>query len=147
MSDSEKHVSKRTCLKSKRSRFILAIVVLIVIIAAVVPSVVVTTLRKKNNMGPKAKVFVPLYVYPAPEAWAPLENVYVSNPFHPNFLSPHVSGLLSIPAGSPPHYVAPFGRQSIPSHIKIKRKEKYNREKQLLNVTGYLPTPMSTLPS
>ncbi|CAG8910119.1 unnamed protein product [Penicillium egyptiacum] len=79
MSDSEKHVSKRTCLKSKRSRFTLAIVVLIVTIAAVVPSVVVTTL-KKNSMGPKAKVFVPLYVYPAPEAWAPLENVISTHP-------------------------------------------------------------------
>ncbi|EKV04240.1 Cell surface spherulin 4-like protein, putative [Penicillium digitatum] len=79
MSDPEKHVSKRTCLKSKRSRF-LAIVLLIVIIAAVIPSVVVTTLRKKNNMGPKAKVFVPLYVYPAPEAWAPLENVISTHP-------------------------------------------------------------------
>jgi hypothetical protein len=74
----EKHVSKRGCLKSKRSRFLLAVAILIVIIVAVVPSVVVTTLRKKNNnMGPKAKVFVPLYVYPAPEAWSPLENVYV----------------------------------------------------------------------
>lgn len=99
MSDPEKHVSKRTCLKSKRSRFILAIVVLIVIIVAVVPSVVVTTLRKKNNMGPKAKVFVPLYVYPAPEAWAPLENVYVSNPFSSQF--PFSLGLLPIPASSP----------------------------------------------
>ncbi|KGO69940.1 Spherulation-specific family 4 [Penicillium italicum] len=80
MSDHEKHVSKRKCLRSKRSRFILAIVVLIVIIVAVVPSVVVTTLRKKNNMGPKARVFVPLYVYPAPEAWAPLENVISTHP-------------------------------------------------------------------
>ncbi|CAG8073709.1 unnamed protein product [Penicillium nalgiovense] len=79
MSDSEKHVSKRTCLKSKRSRFILATVALIVIIAAVVPSVVVTTL-KKNSMGPKAKVFVPLYIYPAPAAWAPLENVISTHP-------------------------------------------------------------------
>ncbi|KAK4936711.1 hypothetical protein LTR66_015299 [Elasticomyces elasticus] len=82
MSESpEKHVSKRGCLKSKRSRFLLAIVVLIVIIAAVVPPVVVTSLRKKNNsMGPKAKVFVPLYVYPAPEAWSPLENVISAHP-------------------------------------------------------------------
>ncbi|KAJ5780689.1 hypothetical protein N7457_005849 [Penicillium paradoxum] len=79
MSETEKHVSKRGCLKSKRSRFILAIVVLIVIIAAVVPSVVVTT-RKKNSMGPKAKVFVPLYVYPAPEAWTPLEEVISAHP-------------------------------------------------------------------
>ena len=110
MSGPEKHVSKRTCLKSKRSRFILAIVVLIVIIAAVIPSVVVTTL-KKNSMGPKAKVFVPLYIYPAPEAWAPLENVYVPNPIHPNSLSPS-SGLLSIPASGPPQ------------HIQIRRKEK-----------------------
>ncbi|KAJ5306429.1 hypothetical protein N7508_005444 [Penicillium antarcticum] len=81
MSDTEKHVSKRGCLKSTRSRIILAIVALIVIIAAVVPSVVVTTLnKKKNNMGPKAKVFVPLYVYPAPGAWTPLENVISTHP-------------------------------------------------------------------
>ncbi|KAJ6009509.1 hypothetical protein N7499_005092 [Penicillium canescens] len=82
MSDtSEKHVSKRGCLKSTRSRIILAIVALVVIIAAVVPSVVVTTLHKKNNsMGPKAKVFVPLYVYPAPGAWTPLENVISAHP-------------------------------------------------------------------
>ncbi|OGE54242.1 hypothetical protein PENARI_c006G11731 [Penicillium arizonense] len=81
MSDtSEKHVSKRECLKSTRSRIILAIVALVVIIAAVVPSVVVTTLHKNNSMGPKAKVFVPLYVYPAPGAWTPLENVISAHP-------------------------------------------------------------------
>ncbi|KAJ5970921.1 uncharacterized protein N7479_000839 [Penicillium vulpinum] len=80
MSGPEKHVSKRACLKSKRSRFILAIAVLIVIIVAVVPSVVVTTTRKKDNMGPKSKVFVPLYVYPAPKAWAPLEKVISAHP-------------------------------------------------------------------
>lgn len=76
---SEKHVSKRECLKSRRSRVILALIVLIVICAAVIPSVVVTQTRKKDNnsMGPKSKVFVPLYVYPAPGAWAPLEEVYV----------------------------------------------------------------------
>ncbi|KAJ5766619.1 uncharacterized protein N7511_004235 [Penicillium nucicola] len=80
MSDTEKHVSKRGCLKSTRSRVLLAIVALVVIIVAVVPSVVVTTLHKKNNMGPKAKVFVPLYVYPAPGAWTPLENVISAHP-------------------------------------------------------------------
>jgi hypothetical protein len=88
MSDTEKHVSKRGCLKSTRSRIILAIVALIVIIVAVVPSVVVTTLHKKNSMGPKAKVFVPLYVYPAPGAWTPLENVYVLTLFIPPVPSP-----------------------------------------------------------
>lgn len=129
----EKHVSNRTCLKSKLSRFILAIVVLIVIIVAVVPSVVVTTLHKKNSMGPKAKVFVPLYVYPAPEAWAPLENVYVSKPFLSFLFSPQIAILVA-------------------SHIMLRRyiqirKERKNTEKQSLNATGYPPTPMSTLPS
>lgn len=132
MSDPEKHVSKRTCLKSKRSRFILAIVVLIVIIAAVVPSVVVTTL-KKNNMGPKAKVFVPLYVYPAPEAWAPLENVYVSIPQFP----------------FPPSYWIAFypGRQPATGIMPRRSGVKPYHHIQLLNATGYLPTPRSTLPS
>lgn len=74
----KKHVSKRECLRSRQSRIISAIVVLIVILAAVIPPVVVTTLHKRNSMGPKSKVFVPLYIYPAPGAWAPLEDVYVS---------------------------------------------------------------------
>lgn len=68
----EKHVSKR------QSQTILATFVLIVILAVTIPPVVVTTLRKPLRMGPKSKVFVPLYVYPAPGAWAPLEDVYVS---------------------------------------------------------------------
>lgn len=74
----EKHVSRRECLSSRQSRIVSAIVVLIVILAAVIPPVVVTTLHKQNSMGPKSKVFVPLYVYPAPGAWTPLEDVYVS---------------------------------------------------------------------
>lgn len=77
----QKHVSRRDCLNSRRSRIFLATVALIVILAAVIPPVVVTTLRQKNSMGPKSKVFVPLYIYPAPGAWTPLEEVYVS-PFH-----------------------------------------------------------------
>lgn len=77
MSTAEKHVSKRGCLKSRRSRIILAVVAFIVILVAIIPAVVVTTLRK-NSMGPKSKVFVPLYVYPAAGAWSPLEEVYVS---------------------------------------------------------------------
>lgn len=83
---SEKHVHKRECLKSRRSRIILALIILVVICAAVIPSVVVTQTRKKHDsMGPKSKVFVPLYVYPAPGAWTPLEEVYVLlfYPFHP----------------------------------------------------------------
>lgn len=31
-------------------------------------------------MGPKSKVFVPLYVYPAPGAWSPLEDVVSAHP-------------------------------------------------------------------
>jgi hypothetical protein len=75
MTSEEKHVSRRGCLKSKRARILLAVLVFIVLCAAVIPAVVVTTLRKKNSMGPKSKVFVPLYVYPAPGAWSPLEKV------------------------------------------------------------------------
>ncbi|CAI7667576.1 unnamed protein product [Penicillium manginii] len=80
--DTEKHVSSRGCLKSRRSRIIAGLIVLIVILAAVIPPVVVTTLRKKHNnsMGPKSKVFVPLYVYPAPGAWSPLEDVISTHP-------------------------------------------------------------------
>lgn len=73
----EPHVRRRGFLKSRRSRIILAIFVLIAILAVVIPPAVVVTLRKKNSMGPKSKVFVPLYIYPAPGTWDPLENVYV----------------------------------------------------------------------
>jgi hypothetical protein len=103
----EKHVSKCGCLKSRRSRILLAVVVFTVILAAVIPPVVVTTLRKKNSMGPKSKVFVPLYVYPAPGAWTPLENVYVL-PFRSS-PGPHLpdscflNKIQSQPAGRPIH--------------------------------------------
>lgn len=73
----EEHVKRRGFLKSRRSRVILAIFVLIAILAVVIPPAVVVTLRKKNSMGPRSKVFVPLYIYPAPGTWDPLENVYV----------------------------------------------------------------------
>lgn len=63
-------------LQSKRS-CLLAFIVLVLILAIIIPPAVVVPLRKKS-MGPKSKVFVPLYVYPAPGAWAPLENVYVA---------------------------------------------------------------------
>lgn len=64
-------------LQSKRSRLLLAFISLVLILAIIIPPTVVVPLRKKN-MGPKSKVFVPLYVYPAPGAWTPLENVYVA---------------------------------------------------------------------
>lgn len=70
-----KHVSNRRCLQSRRSRILLAVVAFIAVLAVVIPPAVVVTLHKKNSMGPKAKVFVPLYVYPAPGAWTPLEEV------------------------------------------------------------------------
>ncbi|GIK01240.1 hypothetical protein Aspvir_005272 [Aspergillus viridinutans] len=77
---SEKHVSSRRCLQSRRSRIVLAVVVFIAILAVVIPPAVVVTLHKKNDMGPKSKVFVPLYVYPAPGAWTPLEDVISKHP-------------------------------------------------------------------
>ena len=64
-------------LQSKRSRLLLALIALVLILAIIITPAVVVPLRKKN-MGPKSKVFVPLYVYPAPGAWTPLENVYVA---------------------------------------------------------------------
>ena len=71
----QQHVRRKGFLKSRRSRVILAIFVFIAILAVVIPPAVVITLRKKNSMGPKSKVFVPLYVYPAPGTWDPLENL------------------------------------------------------------------------
>ncbi|KAJ5335177.1 hypothetical protein N7452_007580 [Penicillium brevicompactum] len=61
-------------------------------------------------MGPKAKVFVPLYVYPAPEAWSPLENV---------FAPPDV--ILYQAAGSPPQNT---GLCAGHSHVKKKEKKR-----------------------
>ncbi|KAJ5692216.1 hypothetical protein N7462_001639 [Penicillium macrosclerotiorum] len=80
MAPKEEHVSKRACLKSKRSRLLLIVSIFIVLCVAIIPAVVVTTLHKKNSMGPKSKVFVPLYVYPSPGAWTPLENVISDHP-------------------------------------------------------------------
>ncbi|OJJ84394.1 spherulation-specific family 4 protein [Aspergillus glaucus CBS 516.65] len=65
-------------LQSKRSR-LLAFIALVLILAITIPPTVVVPLRKEN-MGPKSKVFVPLYVYPAPGAWTPLENVVATHP-------------------------------------------------------------------
>lgn len=73
--NSQKLVNSRF-FQSKRSR-LLAFIVLVLILAIIIPPAVVVPLRKKN-MGPKSKVLVPLYVYPAPGAWTPLENVYVA---------------------------------------------------------------------
>ena len=72
-----RNVGSRRCLQTRRSRVILAIFAFIAILTIVIPPVVVVTLRNKSDMGPKSRVFVPLYVYPAPGAWTPLENVYV----------------------------------------------------------------------
>lgn len=87
-------MSNRRCLQSRHSRFALAILIFIAILAVVIPPAVVVTLHKKNDMGPKAKVFVPLYVYPAPGAWTPLEDVYVvyvHSTFQPLCLCPFES--------------------------------------------------------
>ncbi|KAL4810195.1 Spherulation-specific family 4 [Aspergillus unguis] len=74
------HVRERGCLRSRRSRLLAAALVLVVILAAVLPPAIIIPRRKDNSMGPKAKVFVPLYVYPAPGAWDPLVNVITAHP-------------------------------------------------------------------
>ncbi|RDW86668.1 spherulation-specific family 4 protein [Aspergillus mulundensis] len=77
MATVKEHVRERGCLRSRRSRFIAAALVFVAILAIVLPTSIIVTRRKDhNNMGPKAKVFVPLYVYPAPGAWDPLVNVH-----------------------------------------------------------------------
>ncbi|KAL4737830.1 Spherulation-specific family 4 [Aspergillus similis] len=58
----------------------MAVLVFVAILAIVLPTSIIVTQRKNNNMGPKAKVFVPLYVYPAPGAWDPLVNVITAHP-------------------------------------------------------------------
>ncbi|KAL4937057.1 Spherulation-specific family 4 [Aspergillus oleicola] len=81
MMELKKHVRERRFLRSRRSRLIAAILVFVAILAAVLPPAIVVSLRNKdNNMGPKAKVFVPLYVYPSPGAWDPLVNVISAHP-------------------------------------------------------------------
>ncbi|KAL4813983.1 Spherulation-specific family 4-domain-containing protein [Aspergillus spinulosporus] len=75
-----KHVRERQCLHSRRSRLIMAVLIFVAILAIVLPTSIIVTRRKNNNMGPKAKVFVPLYVYPAPGAWDPLVNVITAHP-------------------------------------------------------------------
>lgn len=67
------------CLQNRRSRILLLVSLFFAVLAVVIIPTVVVTIHKKNSMGPKSKVFVPLYVYPAPGAWTPLENVYVSH--------------------------------------------------------------------
>ncbi|KAL3453612.1 Spherulation-specific family 4 [Aspergillus insuetus] len=76
-----KHVRERRCLRSRRSRVAAAALAFVAILAVVLPPALLLTLRKDNiSMGPKAKVFVPLYVYPAPGAWDPLVNVISAHP-------------------------------------------------------------------
>ncbi|PTU17590.1 hypothetical protein P175DRAFT_0446131 [Aspergillus ochraceoroseus IBT 24754] len=77
----EKHVRGWRWLSRRPSHLILALLlVFVTLLAIILPSVIVVTLHKKNSMGPKAKVFVPLYVYPIPGAWDQLENVISTHP-------------------------------------------------------------------
>jgi hypothetical protein len=80
----EKHThTRRSVLKSRRGRIIIGVIVAIAILAIVIPAAVVVSLRKKSeDMGPKSTVFVPLYIYPAPGVWTPLEEAYVIFLFH-----------------------------------------------------------------
>lgn len=62
--------------RSRRCKVLSGILVAIGVLAIVIPTTVVEVLKhKKLTMGPKANVFVPLYVYPSPGAWTPLEQV------------------------------------------------------------------------
>jgi hypothetical protein len=62
--------------RSRRCKVLSGILVAIGVLAIVIPTTVVEVLKhKKSTMGPKANVFVPLYVYPSPGAWTPLEHV------------------------------------------------------------------------
>ncbi|KAL4882771.1 cell surface spherulin 4-like protein [Aspergillus karnatakaensis] len=79
--ETKKHVRDRFCLRSRRSRIIAAALAFVAILAIVLPTAIIVSRRKDNNkMGPPAKVFVPLYVYPAPGAWDPLMNVISAHP-------------------------------------------------------------------
>jgi hypothetical protein len=71
--DSKNHVREMV----SKSKCLWGLVALAVILAIAIPPAVVVTLRKRNAMGPKSAVFIPLYVYPAPGAWEPLEDMYV----------------------------------------------------------------------
>lgn len=62
--------------KRRRCKILFGILAAIGVLAVVIPTTVVEVLKhKKTTMGPKANVFVPLYVYPSPGAWTPLEQV------------------------------------------------------------------------
>jgi hypothetical protein len=77
---SEEHDGWRRRLGRRRWRVILGAFIFVAILAAIIPPVVVITVMREDSMGPKSGVFVPLYVYPAPGAWGPLEEVYVLPP-------------------------------------------------------------------
>jgi hypothetical protein len=139
----EKHVSAGNFLKSTRSRITLALVGLFVVLAAVIPPVVVTTLHKQqNSMGPKSTVFVPLYVYPAPGAWVPLEDVYVSPSHLVQTLSPDFKSRTDV---IPATFIGPM-RCILGTRIAIITSllQKCN---EWLTATGSLPIPRLTSPS
>lgn len=72
---SQKHVRGVAVSRSKLKWMIWALITLIAILAIAISPAVVATLRKENAMGPKSTVLIPLYIYPGPGAWTPLENV------------------------------------------------------------------------
>jgi hypothetical protein len=73
--DVEKHEPHNQW-RSRCCKVLSGILVAIGVLAIVIPTTVVEVLKhKKSTMGPKTNVFVPLYVYPSPGAWTPLEQV------------------------------------------------------------------------
>ncbi|KAL3477505.1 hypothetical protein BJX99DRAFT_226011 [Aspergillus californicus] len=71
-----KHVRERRWFRSRRSRVAALALAFVATLAIILPPAILVPLRRDNSdMGPKAKVFVPLYVYPSPGAWDPLLSV------------------------------------------------------------------------
>ncbi|OXV07814.1 hypothetical protein Egran_04418 [Elaphomyces granulatus] len=69
-----KHVSG-ALFKSRRPRIFLVLFVLGTLLAVVSATAVVVSSKRQNNMGPTSTVFLPLYIYPVPGAWDPLDHV------------------------------------------------------------------------
>ncbi len=63
--------------RTTRFRILVTAITFTIILAIVIPISVffVKKQQRTKNVAPKSNVLVPLYVYPAPGAWAPLHNV------------------------------------------------------------------------
>lgn len=69
-----KHVSGGL-FKSRRPRLFLVLFALGTFLAVVSATAVVVSSKRQDTMGPTSTVFLPLYIYPVPGAWDPLDDV------------------------------------------------------------------------